>query len=79
MKVTFAKKPELIGEAMVWFTPSESESGIMHYTIKYKDYGIVCSCKGWQFRQTCKHTEALDIDDQEVRDIMQRWRQHDVS
>lgn len=37
---------------------SESEPGVRHYLVS-KGGVLGCDCRGWAYRQSCRHAEAL--------------------
>jgi hypothetical protein len=71
LKVNFTPT-QMVDQAIVFRTPSETRQGVMHYTFKLRHGGIVCTCEGWQFRGTCKHATNLDLS--ECGEILAEWR-----
>jgi len=75
VKVDFNEKPTLLGEGMVFRTPSESRAGLFHFTFKLRYGGFVCTCESWQYRGSCKHVLVAQTDSPEAQEIQKRWRQ----
>lgn len=73
MRVDFSDQ-RLLGEAIVFRSPSTSRVGMFHYTFKLRYGGFLCTCESWQYRGHCKHVQAAQTDSPEAQEIMRRWR-----
>lgn len=49
---------KVAGREGVYTVTSESEPGVKHYLVS-KNGVDGCDCRGFQFRQSCRHIEAL--------------------
>jgi hypothetical protein len=63
---------EFIDEAIVYRTESKSEPGYYHYTLRFRNGDIVCSCKGFQYGEKCWHMDRFEMDGNGYR-ILQGW------
>jgi DNA-binding HxlR family transcriptional regulator len=66
------KDTELLDEAIVYKTESQSEPGLWHYTVLTRGGQLQCSCKGWQYTEGCKHTKGFRLDSR-GKAILEKW------
>lgn len=56
-------RPQHLGPAHVFCTPSDSEPNVLHYTVVWiteqNTFHVECSCKGYQFNHYCKHIRKV--------------------
>ena len=52
--------PAYRGFGHVWMYESESRPGLWHVVMK-GDFGVRCTCEGWQYTGNCKHVNQLKV------------------
>jgi hypothetical protein len=59
----FVILPEVCRDVKVVYGPWDSSSDktgrVKHYTFETQGGTLKCTCEGWMYRQSCKHTTAI--------------------
>jgi hypothetical protein len=49
-----------LGTCQAWTFPSSSRDNLIHVVLK-GDFGVRCTCEGWQYTGNCKHVNSIKL------------------